>query len=244
MSETHKVTISVREWDVSARRQLSRTIVSIPDDSPVSVGRVADVEVAVEPLDAGVSRLALKVTWSGGWRLHLANRNGAFVQPWGQAPALVDANTDLDLAWPRVGVRLIGSERSLEHWVLLESTAAAPRDRRTSSEPGPTKLPEFPRPLTPTQMAAVHAVFRDSLAWPPVSGAVPVALAAAAHRLGISPAALQERLSRVQDRAYAVGLHQLVGVSDPGYVHVLVRLGYIQPLSTFGSRSDGSRTGG
>ena len=143
-------------------------------------------------------------------------------------------------SWPRVGVRLVGIERNVEHWVLLDAgtVVALPHDA-SARVPGPTRQPELPKPLTVTQRDAVHAVFRDFLGWPPISGPVPVPLAAAASRLGISSTALQERLSRVQDRAYALGLHRQVGVSDPSYVHLLVRHGYIRspPQAAEGMRS-------
>lgn len=221
-------TVTVVEFDAKLRRQISSNAVLIADGSTTIAGRGGDVVIGMEPRDDGVSRLALSVTWSAGWRLSVLNRNGAVVQPWGQAAVWLEAEANWAGAWPRVGVRLIGSDRSVEHWVLLQGQPTElPEDDRMPYVLGQTQRPTRPKPLTAGQTAAVHTVFRDHLAWPPVSGAAPVPLAAAAHRLGISSTALQERLSRVQDRAYTLGLHQQIGVSDPGYVHLLVRHGYI-----------------
>lgn len=223
-----EATVRAVEFDVNLRRKLSFTAVSMADDTTVTAGRGGDVILGMDPRDDGVSRLALSITRSAGWQLSVQNRNGAVVQPWGQAPVWVEAQASWTGGWPRVGVRLIGSNRSVEHWVLLQGPQhPAPIDDAMPTVPGQTHRPTLPKPLTPGQAAAVRMVFREYLAWPPVSGAAPVPLAAAANRLGISSTALQERLSRVQDRAYLLGLHQQIGVSDPGYVQLLVRHGYI-----------------
>jgi hypothetical protein len=244
--------ISAREFDVSSRRQLCVRTIPIPKGSTISVGREADLLIGTNPHDAGVSRLALTVSRTDGWRLDVRNRNGVVVQPWAQGATWVEARSELELSWARVGVRLVGSERSVEHWVLLESAEdLARRDDSAPLRPGPprprlaenadpaiesgpgfagaTRRPNVPRPLTRTQEAAVRTVFREFLAWPPISGAAPVPIAAAANRLGVSTTAVHERLTRVRERAYALGLHQQIGVSDPNYVHLLVRHGYLKP---------------
>ena len=139
------------------------------------------------------------------------------------------AGSEMTQRWPRIGIRLIGSDRSIEHWVLLESREYPIPGYGGSQQQaaGPTRQPPVPRPLTKTQVEAVNAVFHQFLWWPPVSGPAPVPLAAAGARVRISATGVSERLLRVQDRAYALGLQRQTGVSDPSYLYLLVRHGYL-----------------
>jgi hypothetical protein len=222
--------ISVLETDANRRRGVRGGELAVRQGETVSVGRDADLRVGVEPPDLGVSRRALTLTASAAeWQIYIDNRAGAFVHPWAQAPIWAPAGTEVTQRWPKIGARLIGSDRSTEHWVLLESPDYTIPGYGSSQQPvaGPTHQPPVPKPLTRTQVEAVTAVFRQFLLWPPMSGPEPVPLAAAGARLGISATGVSERLLRVQDRAYALGLHQQTGVSDPSYVHLLVRHGYL-----------------
>jgi len=246
VSEPAVQSVAIREFDVARRRQVSLSAISIPRGQACIVGKEADLAIGVEPPDPGVSRRALAIAASAdGWRLTIHNRNGAVVHLWGQAPSWADPGSELVLSWPRIGVRVIGSDRTIEHWVLFESdryviAGSVPASR----PPGPTRQPPIPRTLTATQAAAVRTVFREFLAWPPISGPLPMPLAAAGNRLGVSATAVSERLVRVQERAHALGLHHQTGVSDPSYVYLLVRHGYIDPPigSAGGQRNPGRST--
>ncbi len=56
-----------------------------------------------------------------GWRLVCTNSNRAGLHPWGQAASWPERNKAIALRWPRVALRLIGSVRDAQHWVLLEA---------------------------------------------------------------------------------------------------------------------------
>lgn len=229
--------LRVRGYDCHRRKAFPSTLsVPVVPERLTVVGREGEVPVGLEPADTGISRRALRVgVDDSGWTVHVDNTHGAVVHPWGQAPHWYEKGTVARHRWPRVGIRLVGSERTLEHWVLLESGAfqlARPEPADPVVVAGGTDLVRLPNPLTDTQLAAVRAVFPEHLAWPPRSGPVPVPIAAAAGRLRVSATAVSERLSKVQERAYALGLHQLIGVSDPEYVYKLIRHGYIPPDTT------------
>jgi len=225
-----RASISVLETDVIRRRGVRGGELAVTLGKTVSVGREADLPIGVEPPDLGISRRALTLTASAAaWHIYIDNRARAFVHPWARAPMWAPAGSEMTQRWPRVGIRLIGSDRSIEHWVLLESREYPIPGYGGSQQQvaGPTRQPPVPRPLTKTQVEAVNAVFRQFLWWPPVSGPEPVPLAAAGARVRISATGVSERLLRVQDRAYALGLQRQTGVSDPSYVYLLVRHGYL-----------------
>lgn len=231
---TISASLRVRVYDCHRRKAIpAAESVPIVPGRLLVVGREGEVPVGLDPKDTGVSRRALRVDVDGsGWTVYVDNTHGAVIHPWGQAPYWHEKGSIARHRWPRLGVRLVGSERTLEHWVLLESDAF-PLPRPEPADPvvaaGGTDLARPPKPLTDTQLAAVRAIFSEHLAWPPRSGPAPVPVAAAANRLKVSATAVSERLAKVQERAYALGLHQLIGVSDPEYVYRLVRHGYIPP---------------
>jgi len=190
------------------------------------IGREGDVALGVVPPDFGVSRRALTVSITAkGWALEPTNSNGIVLQPWGQAQSWLDIGRPLEISWPWVGLRVIGSRPEVQHWVLLEAGTGSTRGPETSSTQ--TESPD-PKPLTEAQSAAVAAVFGQHLAWPPVAGAMPQTLDAAARRLGVSTAAVYQRLEAARARAYLLGSHPQSSVTEPDYVYVLVRNGFIE----------------
>jgi hypothetical protein len=196
-------------------------------DTPMLVGREGDIGVGVSPVDAKVSRHALRVVRTAhGWQVTVTNRNGVIAQPWGQPPGI--AEPDTLLAWPRVALRVIGSPE-YQHWVLLDDPALA---LRRPSPPRGTHLTETadqPRPLTVSQELAMRALFAELLAWPPVIPATPRQIKQVAARLGVRTESIQRRLEEVRKKARAVG-HARVGLlTDPEYLYVLIRAGYVQP---------------
>ena len=222
--------VSVLEQDVARHRRVSLNTLAIPMGQSVTIGRDTELPVGIDPPDLGVSRRGVAVTATAdGWHVVIENRAGAFVHLWAQPPVWAPHATASLHRWPRIGIRLIGSDRTMEHWVLLESDGypLPGQGRSAPADFGPTRLPPTPKPLTAAQLAAVQGVFREFLAWPPKSGPTPTTLATAGAKLGISPAGVTERLARVQDRAYALGMHRQTGVSDPAYLYLLVRHGFI-----------------
>lgn len=196
---------------------------------PVVIGRALGWGGRELP-DDGLSRVGLTVELTrDGWSIEVGNRNGVVAHPWAQPSFWLDPPSTLRSAWPRVGVRLVGTRRDVEYWVLVEGSWSLPRP--APEPPGvtlSTRRPAGVKPLTGQQRDAVMTLFHQHLQWPPVASPLPRPVAAAASRLGVAPVSLQERLERVQQRAYALGLHRLVGVSDPAYVHFLVRRGVLR----------------
>jgi len=198
------------------------------------VGREGDLPLGVEVYDRGVSRTAAVVTTAPfGWQVEILNGNGAVLHPWGQAPALAGRHNAL--TWPRIGIRLLsgadpGDADTVQHWLLLESdsinvtNAGASLTGRPSTS---TFRRHPPRPLSPGQLEALQVVFADQLRWPPAQPAEPLLLRSAARRLGISESGVQERLAKALDRALRLGLPRAVGLTDPQYLYVLVRAGYV-----------------
>ncbi|MFR9802577.1 hypothetical protein ACL02T_09780 [Pseudonocardia sp. RS010] len=43
---------------------------------------------------------------------------------------------------------------------------------------------------------------------------------------------MQERLKKVREKAIQLGLHRACGLTDPEYVYVLVRAGFLAPPRT------------
>jgi hypothetical protein len=200
----------------------------VVDGSELTVGRLADVVIAADPADDRVSRVALHITLSPeGWLVRMTNRNGVVVRPWGQ-PSWKASSLEL-LPAARVALRVLGSPNRA-HWVLLED------DDRLGAE-GPDSLRrtiatelEVPvRPLTKAQVEVLGCLFGGLLAWPPWLEAEPLQLKQVARRVGISVSAVQARLSEVRAKASALGLVRQVPLSDPEYLYVLVRAGYLRP---------------
>lgn len=196
---------------------------------PVSVGRGGDLIVGVDPHDPGVSRMALQVTATAeGWNVAFTNRNGAELHEWAQAPEWITYEEQRFIRWPRVGIRIVGDVRDLEHWVLLETDALRlPGEAAPTDEVFETQVSARPRELTPSQLLAVYAIFAEHLAWPPRISPVSRSLEAAAHRIGVTPSAIRERLLPLQERARELGFPQTVGVTEPDYVYHLAAHGYL-----------------
>jgi hypothetical protein len=200
----------------------------------ILVGREGDLPVGVEVYDRGVSRQAAVVTATEhGWQVEIRNTNGAVLHPWGQGPTLAGRfNT---LSWPRIAVRILNGASpavadTMQHWLLVESdligvTTAGPRT--PSSPMTSTFQPKRPNPLSAGQLEALQIVFADQLQWPPTQPAEPLLLRTAARRLGITESGVQQRLGKAHDRALHLGLHRSVGLTDPEYLYVLVRAGYV-----------------
>lgn len=206
----------------------------------VLVGREGDLPLGVDVEDSGISREAALVTATEhGWNVEIRNRNRAMVHPWGQGPTLAGRHNTL--TWPRVGIRILnGTEgdptETRRHWLLLEADMIAPNPagaRISSSSTTSTSQPPQPSPLKERELAALQVVFADHLRWPPVSPPEAPKLDTAAHRLGISVSGVQKRLEGVIDRAKHLGLRLPPSFrsSDPEYLYVLVRAGYL-PLPT------------
>lgn len=70
-----------------------------------------------------------------------------------------------------VGIRVLGSNEDIQHWVLLEADS--------------------------------H------------------------RRGGVTESAVQDHLGKALNRALQLGLHHPVGLTDPEYLHLLVRAGYL-----------------
>lgn len=199
----------------------------------MTIGRGGDLTLGLDPHDPGISRIALSVTATpDGWRLSFTNRNGAMLHEWAQAAEWIAYNEERFVRWPRVGVRLVGDVRDLEHWILLETDALplpgrSPQTDPVGDEVFETQVSTRPRELTPSQLLAVYAIFPEHLAWPPRVSPVSRSLEAAAHRIGVTPSAIRERLRPVQDRARELGFPQTVGVTEPEYVYHLAAHGYL-----------------
>jgi hypothetical protein len=193
----------------------------------VTVGREADLPLASDPADTRVSRQAVTLTpTERGWSVTITNKNGILVQPWG-LPAWRARPEEL-LTDTHVGLRVLG-EPAREHWILLQTTWSPTED--LTNAPDPVTLSTIRsvavRPITTPQLEAVVLLFDEVLAWPPRPSAAPGQLKQVARQLGLSVSAVQERLKPVIARAVALGLSRDVEVTDPEYVHVLLRAGYL-----------------
>jgi hypothetical protein len=219
--------LRIRVVDLANGRESTGEPVLLEPGTKLIVGREGDVALGVVPADFGVSRRALTVgRTAAGWSIEPMNSNGIVLQLWGQAPAWLDIGRPLEISWPWVGLRIVGSRSDVQHWVLLEAGTGSTREPGSSSTQ--TDSPDA-KPLTHAQSAAVAAVFAQHLAWPPVAGAAPQTLDAAARRLGVSTAAVYQRLEAVRARAYLLGSHPQASVTEPDYIYVLVRNGFIEP---------------
>lgn len=209
---------------------------AVPIGESIEIGREGDLRIAVDPEDRSVSRIAvaLRALRSGAMELSVSNLNGVVVHPWGSRTRYLPAGTEGHLITGRVGIRVI-SGTSLDnpdapvYWVLVEGSAAASRiplqrSSMTIQNPAPVDL-------TDAQVAAVSLIFAEHLAWPPLPAPQALTIDAAARRLGVSSAAVIQRLEGVRKKAYALGMAQQYGVVDPEYVFALVAHGYIEPPS-------------
>lgn len=207
----------------------------VPPDQQLDIGREGDLPLGVEPEDDAVSRRAVTVQATDlGWQVAVGNRNGAVLHPWGaRAQYVASGTTDLKLSG-LVAVRVLGTtaDATNHHWVLLESDGGqAPR--ASALEAMVTRANEPPAPLTTAQRDAVQAAFAEHLAWPPRAAPLAATLDAVARRLGVSSAAVIQRLEGARKKAYQLGMAQQYGVTEPEYVHVLVSNGYLDPPTTW-----------
>jgi hypothetical protein len=194
---------------------------------PVIIGREGDVGVGIDPLDPKVSRHALTVTATGdGWHIRVTNRNEADLQLWGQ-PSLPSRPVET-VSWPRVALRVKG-DRALCHLVLLDDSALSIAGRPSSQPSQLTETVDRPPPLTVAQQEAVRVLFGDLLAWPPRNSAKPLQLKQVANKLKIGEEAVRRRLEGARRKAVSLGLSRMVPLTDPEYLYVLVRAGYLQP---------------
>jgi hypothetical protein len=203
------------------------TRTAIPFDDPVTVGRTGKVPIGVDIPDEGISRVALTITaTTEGWEIANTSRNGLIVNPWGLIPQR--STTTMQLRWPLVAIRTLGTRPGARHEVLLECEAYNDSTSTPTTNRGPTAGAKTPRPLTPAESEALATVFEPILAWPPTEAAAePLQLKQVARRLGITPSAVKARLEGVRAKAQMLGLARQVGVTDPAYLHVLVAAGYL-----------------
>jgi hypothetical protein len=194
----------------------------------VDVGREGELALGVKIQNTQVSRRAVCVTPTGhGWQIEVTNRNGAVLHRWAQAPELGTRMSSI--GWPLVGVRMLPDSGSSRHWVLLEADDVPVGDGPPPHGDAVTDLADRPGDLPRAEREALQTVFAAQLHWPPRQPAEPLLLKQAASRLGISISGVQERLRAARGRALRVGLDREVGLTDPSYLYVLVRAGYLPP---------------
>lgn len=232
---TEPTRVLVRTTDRDGQPLGTGTAVTIPPGESIEIGREGDLQIADDPEDRSVSRIAvgLHALTGGAMELSVSNLNGVVVHPWGSRTRYLPAGTDKHLISGKVGVRII-SGTSLDnpdapvYWALVEGAqAGAPRiplqrSSMTVQNPAPVEL-------TDAQAAAVSLIFAEHLAWPPLPAPQALTIDAAARRLGVSSAAVIQRLEGVRKKAYALGMAQQYGVVDPEYVFALVAHGYLAP---------------
>ena len=222
--------IVVRPTDGAGAELAAPTAFRAPIDTTVELGREADIAVGVDPHDAGISRVALTVRATpNGWQLRMPNRNGAVIHAWAQPPVWVSGGGSFDSAWPRIAVRLTGSDPdAILHWVLLEyDPFATLAHTRAHTDTTVTVYADRPDPLTAPQLDALTELFNEHLMWPPSLGPKADSLKRVARRLGVGQTAVSLRLQGAQDRAYQLGSPTQVGVTEPDYFYTLVRHGFV-----------------
>ena len=201
-------------------------------------GREGRLPLGVEVANMRVSRQALTVRATDlGWQVAMTNRNGGLVHPWAQPAEL--AAPEMVLTWPLVAIRVPAEPGPSRHWVLLEADdlpapAGGPRTTRTGITP--TDRVERPSGLPSAEREALYTVFEAHLQWPPHDAAEPLLLKQAAKRLNITISGVQDRLKASRARATNLGLAGAVGLTDPTYLHLLVRAGYLPRPTTFPHR--------
>jgi hypothetical protein len=201
------------------------------------VGREADIPLGVDLKDVGISRVAAVVTATeNGWQVEVRNRHHAMLHPWGQGPTLAGQHDTLTLTWPRIGIRILNGREAdatdmRRHWLLLEAdmsaqTLAGARTPETSMTS--TARPRARRALTARTEQALRLVFADHLCWPPVPSPQAALLDTVARRLDRSVSAVQLRLQEAVRLANGFGFLRSCRLTDPEYVYVLVRAGYLE----------------
>lgn len=202
----------------------------------VEIGREGDLPLGVEVPNTSISRNALAVTANPhGWDIAVTNRNGAVLHPWGQAPELASPHNVIN--WPFVAVRMLPDTETSQHWVLIEADdmPVTPAGAVAPDSLTQTDRVERPGQLPPGEREALNVVFEPQLSWPPSHPAGPRLLKQAASRVGISISALQDRLKAARARALRLG-QSSVDLTDPSYLYMLVRAGYLDPPTEFPHR--------
>lgn len=196
----------------------------------IRAGREGDVLVGVRSQNRGISRSAAEVTATPtGWQIEVRNRNGAVLHPWGQPSQLASTNDTVN--WPLVGIRLQHTGTS-QHWVLLSAgdLVVTPAGPVADDESQETDLAGRPNDLSPGTREALGVVFEELLCWPPRHPATPLQLKRAATRLRIAPTSVRDRLTLAWDKAASLGVSSIEReLTDPAYLHALVRGGYLTP---------------
>lgn len=194
----------------------------------VVAGRESDLGVGADPEDRRVSRVAVEVVcMPDGWSVAPENRNGVVVHPWA-LPAW-RARPGEVLADARVALRVLGAAGA-RHWVLLEDDSRLdPALPAAGAGSLWTEVDTPARALTAPQTEVLGVLFADLLAWPPVVGGEPRQLKQVARAVGVSLSGVQARLVEVRAKAARLGLAREVPLTDPEYVYVLVRAGYLSP---------------
>jgi hypothetical protein len=195
----------------------------------IDVGREGALPMGVTVPNTAISRVAVSVRIAeGGWNIVAPNRNGAVLYPWGQPPTRADR--EASVRWPRIGIRVLPDTSNGQHWVLLESDQFPPVGLTPpAGESVRTDLEDRPGKLTPAERSALHVVFEQHLSWPPHRHPEPLLLKQASTRLGLSISGVQDRLKAARARAGRLGYLGGGGSTDPGYLYILVRAGYLDP---------------
>jgi hypothetical protein len=204
----------------------------------VEIGREGDLAIGVAVPNGGISRRALSARATEHcWELEVANRNGAVLYPWGQAPRRAQRQAAVN--WPLVALRMLPDTASSQHWVLLESDdrAVSPAGPIPSMELTQTDRVDPPGELSPAENEALRTVFEQHLSWPPQHTPEPLLLKQAAKRLGLSISGLQDRLKAARARAMRLGHTSVGGLTDPAYLYTLIRAGYLDPPTNFPHRA-------
>ncbi|MGQ0482929.1 MAG: hypothetical protein ACT4O0_18130 [Pseudonocardia sp.] len=210
---------------------------TLPVGQSIEIGREGELPLGVEVSSTAVSRNALVVrSIQHGWEIDVVNRNGAVLHPWGQAPVLAGPRNVVN--WPLVAVRLLPDSSVSQHWVLIESddVPVTPAGAVASTALTETDKVELPGQLPPGEREALQTVFQAQLSWPPPHPAEPRLLKQAGSRLGISVSGVQDRLKSALGRAMRLGQNRSVALTDPSYLYVLVRAGYLHPPTQFTHR--------
>jgi len=231
------VRVLVRTTDRDGALLGGVTAVTVPVGEPIEVGREGDLQIADEPEDASVSRIAVRLRPLPGGVVELvvSNLNGVVLHPWGSRTRYLPSGREKHLLSGHVGIRIV-SGTSLDrpgaavYWVLVEGEPA-PATRIPLQRSAVTVQNARPVDLTDAQRSAVSLIFDEHLAWPPLPAPQALTIDAAARRLGVSSAAVIQRLEGVRKKAYALGMAQQYGVVDPEYVFALVAHGYLEPPS-------------
>jgi hypothetical protein len=218
----HRVTVAEQG---EAGLRVDDTI-DLDEGGEITIGKAAQLLIAVAPPDAHVSRTALAVrAVDAGWDVTASNRNGIVVHPWA-LPAWKAQRHEL-LTHDRVALRVLG-DAARRHWVLLERDGARVLTRGAEGTVH-TAMASPARPLTVPQHEVMHALFAELLAWPPKVPSEPRQLKQVAREMGISVSGVQARLQEVRAKAQTLGLSRQVTLTDPEYMYVLVRAGYLTP---------------